>query len=680
MGVAVRRASAVSRRYIGRVRLLRIRRIRPPRLDAFEAWIVVVVAAVVALGLLGDTYQRYQQDSMHQRLSLLGFDREHWGDYFFTYIDADPSPETSVLVASFDEIDGVLNQATEEGADVIALRVWTGVLTNPTTGATHTLVPDLGQPNHAVASFGVDWDGLGLIVDGHAPRPGEIALSRNTARALGVGLGDTILTSDSMTPNTLSLTVGGILRDTAVWTLGDSLYLFAESDSYSAVVNWDDSETLSRALRPRPRILLTETYWNGPSESLAEYPGALDRPASHEKGERWGPGPMEFVSTAWALAALAALTALVLGSRPRRRPLRWATPVRTIGAAIVGTAAGAITAVLLAALTYVALPTVVPDLVQPGFGLFSLANIAWWLGVAGALTLALEVAARVRGTRLWQSRPAHAIAALARRAAPVVRWLPALGAAAVLATILWASLDVSMIPQSWGPPDSVLVPHVVGLTIFAGGLAAFVARRARGGAGLPDTLMPGLSMALALMAGILAFLANGLGTDIAGDAAQRYDTTNADIATSFGLDDTIGGDIFSGFSDLFRTVDTGTMASIGITFALGLTVALLLAGLGERTLTWRARVTVAALGLAVMVGAFVVGAVSGALLAAPIEVHDVSSFAEGLQPGTWTVSGGLDVAFGILDAATWLAVSTALALGLVVAATSALGKTRSRLT
>ena len=626
------------------------------RLDAFERWVALVVAVVVGIGLLADTYQQYGLAAFHREYAMKGLGNANWGDAF-TVVDPTYEYVGTTPVGSVAEIDDALNRAAASGVPVAAIRKWRGDVANPANGVSAPLVPSGLDPAGVVAGYGIDWVGLDVLASGRPPRSGEIALSRSIADKLGVAPGDAVIVSHPDQSAETTLTVSGILRDYASWSFEPEYFPAAESHNYAAIVSWDDSAALSHALLPLlRRILVTQVSWSGGSGELSRH-FEVWHTTDSVVGGRWGVIASDIASLAWGVLALAVLAAVALGSRPRRRPLRVSTPARVAGVALIGTLTGATAAAVVSLALHGIFAATVTDLVQPRLSFPPPSLYAWWLIVAVAVSLGLEIAARVRGASLWESRPARAIARFARRLVPSAAWLAVLGIFVLAVTVAWAWIDQSITPTAGSLPAPLLAPAFVAIALVAAWSGA------RFGRSKLDGGVPGV--ALAYTATVACLVAFALAPGIAADAARRYNSTIADINAAYDVDPSTQGFLPQQFP---RMVDNVEIARTAIVVALTVALVAVLVGALRDTPSRRRRLIDAATVFVTVVVALATGALVGVALDAPLHVHDVSSFLDGRQSASWTVGGLVDILGRVGVIAVCTALTTAITLGAVLAA------------
>lgn len=642
-----------------------------------------MVAAVVALGLLGETYSRYVAEGWQRERALFGFGREHSGQLALTCLAAECPDNPVSRTADFAEMDAALRGAAEQGADVAALRLWGGELVNPVTGASFSLDGSFFSTTRAVAGFGTDWEALGALDTGRAPAAsGEIALRRSIAAAISVGIGDTVFAGATDRDVGTSFTVVGIVRDPILWKLGNSVDLTTGSGSVGAIVPWADSRALSEAMVPLSgNRLWTMVQWNGQSESLVSYFGETPGSDQFDPARR-APGMFIFVWIAAAIGILATLAALVIG--PREPRPHWTRRAPLVAGKGVGAGAlGGLCALAIAIVVHVGFDLRYPDLIQPRFTLPPLLAFLEWIGVAAALALLLDAAARVRHLRVWRSRPARALAS-ARRGLASYRhetlWVAGLAVAGLMA---WPWLDRSMVLEAGAPPPQVLLPLLLATVVLAAtaafGLGEFTARLlARGGR--PGTALP-LARAFALLAAVASLLGFVVGPGLAADAAARYDRSLLEPPGSDGLSEQTLASLRESLArpPALPQVDSDTVAQTAVLLGFGVAIALVLAGVLGAMLNARTRWAVGTITVGTVVGALAVAAVVAALTQAPLEVRDVNSWVDGLQSGRWTLQGWLALgrAFGVL--LFWLIAATSADVSLVLVRPRGLTALRRRI-
>ncbi len=299
----------------------------------YAAWSAGLLAVALALATFtaatAATVIR-QQDSTRD-LYLYG--RDHVQN-FVSFTNGRPADQNTRGIGkeiSFTDLDALIATAGREGSITAGREFWA----LPPTGGSE------GIPMAALATT-LDWDRY--LLAGHAPGPGEVVLTAETARRFGLGLGDVWAPrSDYRGARSapMSLTVSGLLRDGTVEPYWVS--------TYSAYISWADSVEAASAFQPwtfddgdggePTSAIATVATWDDGNNAMFPYEDGNDYFSSLGHGFAFTRffGNIGYVES-WALG-ISALTlvslviaAFGMGRAQGEARTRWTATARVLGA------------------------------------------------------------------------------------------------------------------------------------------------------------------------------------------------------------------------------------------------------------------------------------------------------------------------------------------------------------
>ena len=291
----------------------------------YIVWAAAIVAAAVGSATFASVSAATQGSLDRYSGHMLMADAPHNAAALLTDLSsgAADSMKSAILMTSAD-LGRMIDKANADGARAYAY-VSEGTALASSPGATASTVPEYTADLTVSAVWG-DPDWHAILAEGTAPGPDDIVLPAETARALHVGIGDTIQLGHfdrtaTFVPDA-PLTVSGLAYDIDLYTSRGPAYTSHEQLPMLTVANasgvFGGSEPLAQAL----------IGWQHPSTALDSLVYQWEAPSM-----------MTFGSTAalpWLLAALftagAIVTAFTLGRAQAQSRVKWVATARALGA------------------------------------------------------------------------------------------------------------------------------------------------------------------------------------------------------------------------------------------------------------------------------------------------------------------------------------------------------------
>ena len=388
--------------------LARLRRTRRPQ--AAEWWFLVATAAMAFFLALAPIYDSYERGRLALDATYIGNDLDHFEIEVVNapgYFDED---QQAVWEAAPDrpfptpeELDAALTVAEQTGTRTRFV-VEYNALISANGESWEALDAPLGN-DKLVAIRGSFVDELDLVRSGRLPTTsGEIALSNDVAKALGVAAGDTVTLTHPEGVDSIDMTVVGTIRSPREIAFFGDVSMFARSSSYSAVVSWDDAFGMYPALKSERNRPLVFGGWDGDLPALtAVFGDEVSERDTHDY-DNLSTGDLRFDPGLRVVAFSAAFIALLALPRRFSRPSGLAGYARVAASAVAGALAGIVLAGVVAAAIHAGVDLAYPDLVQPAFARLSAGEFGTVLWQASADGLGLAVLWLIGGLRWWRAR------------------------------------------------------------------------------------------------------------------------------------------------------------------------------------------------------------------------------------------------------------------------------------